>query len=111
MLLGKLHRYDDAQRELEASVRANPAFPDARELLGDLLLARNQAAAAATHYREAVRLRPNSVRANFGLGMALAASGDPTGAIPFLRKAAAAPELETRQRALELLRLLEARPR
>ncbi|MFN0104057.1 MAG: tetratricopeptide repeat protein [Bryobacteraceae bacterium] len=96
---------------LEAGVRANPAFPDARELLGDLLLGRNQAAAAALHYREAVRLRPDSVRANFGLGMALAATGDRTGAIPYLRKAAAAPDVETRQRALELLRQLNARPR
>lgn len=106
MLLGKLQRYDEAQRELEAAVLANPAFPDARELLGDLLLGRNQAAAAATHYREAVRLRPDSVRANFGLGMALAASGDSAGAIPYLRKASTGPDADTRQRALEVLRQL-----
>ena len=111
MLLGKLQRYDDAQRELEAGVRANPAFSDARELLGDLLLGPNQAAAAALHYREAVRLRPDSVRANFGLGMALAATGDHAGAIRYLRKAAAAPDVDIRQRAQALLRQLEARPR
>ena len=111
LLLGKLQRYGDAERQLEACVRANPVFPDARELLGDLLLARNQAAAAAMQYREAVRLRPDSVRANFGLGLALAATGDRTGAIPYLRQAAAAPDVETRQRALELLRQLEASPR
>ena len=111
MLLGKLQRYDDARRELEACVRVNPAFSDAREMLGDLLLARNQGAAAAMHYREAVRLRPDSVRANLGFGMALAAAGDSAGATPFLRKAAAAPDAETRQRALEMLRQLEARPR
>lgn len=111
MLLGKLQRYDDAQRELEAGVRDNPAFSDARELLGDLLLGRNQAAAAALHYREAVRLRPDSVRANFGMGMALAATGDHAGAIRYLRKAAAAPDVDIRQRAQALLRQLEARPR
>ena len=111
MLLGKLQRYDDAQRELEAGVRANPAFSDARELLGDLLLGRNQAAAAALHYREAVRLRPDSVRANFGLGMALASTGDHAGAIRYLRKAAAAPDVEIRQRAQALLRELGASQR
>ena len=35
MLLGRTQRYDDAQRELEACLRADPAFADARELLGD----------------------------------------------------------------------------
>jgi len=88
-------------------VLSNPTFPDARELLGDLLLGRNQAVAAVVHYREAVRLRPPSVRATFGLGMALAASGDRAGAIPLLRRAAAAPDEETRKRALELLRQLD----
>jgi predicted Zn-dependent protease len=107
MLLGKLQRYDEAQRELEACVRANPAFPEARQLLGDLLLGRNQPAAAAPHFREAVRLRPDSIGANLGLGMALAATGDRTGALPYLRKVAAAPDVEARQRALELLRRLE----
>jgi len=111
MLLGKTQRYDDAQRELEACLRADPAFADAHELLGDLLMARNQAPAAVLRYREAVRLRPESVRAGFGLGMALAATGNPGGAIPYLRQAAAGPDVEIRQRALAVLRQLGASPR
>ncbi len=111
MLLGRVGRYDDAQRELEACLRADPAFADAHELLGDLLLARNQAHEAASHYREAVRLRPESVRAGFGLGMALAATGNRDGAIPYLRKAAAGPDVEIRQRAVEVLRQLGASSR
>ncbi|MBI3470490.1 MAG: tetratricopeptide repeat protein [Candidatus Solibacter usitatus] len=111
MLLGRVNRYHDAQRELEACLRADPAFADAHELLADLLLARNQAHEAATHYREAVRLRPESAGAGFGLGMALAATGDPGGAIPYLRKAAAGPDLEIRQRAVEALRQLGASSR
>ena len=107
MLLGKLGRYDDAQRELDACLQADPAFADAHELLGDLLLARNQAREATPHYREAARLRPESARAVFGLGMALAATGNPAGAIPYLEKAAAGPDVEIRQRAVEVLQRLK----
>ena len=62
--------------------------------------------AAVLHYREAVRLRPESVRAAFGLGMALAATGNRDEAIPYLRKAADAPDAEIRQRALAVLQQL-----
>ncbi len=111
MLLGQTQHYDEAQRELEACLRNDPAFADAHELLGDLLLARNQVPAAVLQYREALRLRPQSVRASFGLGMALAVSGKSVEAIPILRKATAAPDAEIRQRALEMLRQLGASPR
>jgi predicted CXXCH cytochrome family protein len=110
MLLGRLGRYDDAQRELENSLRADPAFAAAHELLGDLLLARNQPQEAASRFREAVKLRPDSPRANFGLGMALAALGDGAGAIPHLRKAAAGPDGAIRQRATAALQQMGAGP-
>jgi predicted Zn-dependent protease len=102
MLLGKARRYDEAQRQLEACVAASPAFGDAQEFLGELLLARNQPAEAAGRFQEAVRLRPQSPRANFGLGMALAATGNRAQAIGYLKKAATVPE------AAALLKELEA---
>jgi hypothetical protein len=43
--------------------------------------------------------------------MALAATGNPGGAIPYLRKAAAGPDVEIRQRAVEVLRQLGASSR
>jgi predicted CXXCH cytochrome family protein len=104
VLLGRLQRYDDAQHQLEACLRADPNFADGHELLGDLLLARNDPKAAATHYREAARLRPTSMRAALGLGLSLAASGDTAAAIPHLRNAAAGPDAEVRQKAVEALR-------
>jgi predicted CXXCH cytochrome family protein len=108
MVLGRLGLYDEAQRELDACLRADPAFADAHELLGDLLLGRNRAEQAVSHYRDAVRLRPESVRAGFGLGVALAATGNVSSAIPYLQKAANGPDLEIRQRAIEVLRQLGA---
>lgn len=106
MLLGQGQRYDDAQRELEACLRADPAFADAHELLGDLMMARNQAPAAALHYRELLRLRPQSAGASLGLGLALAAGGNSREAIPFFRRAAAASDAAIRGRALAILRQL-----
>lgn len=106
ILLGKMRRYDDAQRELEACLRADPAFVDAHELLGDLLMARNQSAPAVVHYRETLRLRPESVRAALGLGMALAANGKLGDAIPYLRTAAAASDVDIRERAQAVLQRL-----
>ena len=103
MLLGQGRRYDDAQRELETALRADPAFADAHELLGDLLMARNQAPAATIHYREVLRLRPQSAGASLNLGTALAAGGNSAEAIPLLRRAAAAADAEIRGRARAVL--------
>jgi FimV-like protein len=75
-------------------------------LLGDLLLARNDAPAAVPHYREALRIKPESTRAHLGLGAALVAVGDAESAIPHLQKAAAAPDAATRDQAAALLRRL-----
>jgi Flp pilus assembly protein TadD len=91
---------------LEASLRADPKFADAHELLGDLLLARKQAQSAASHYREALRINPESSRAHLGLGMALVAAGDVDGALPHLQKAASGADAATRQQATEMLRQL-----
>jgi hypothetical protein len=100
MLLGKTQRYDDAQRELEACLRADPAFADAHELLGDLLMARHQAPAAAPVGRTRSGFGESS-RAAFSLGMALACrSATAKAQSRTLRKAAAAPDAEIRERAL-----------
>jgi predicted CXXCH cytochrome family protein len=106
LLLGRTNLYDEAQRQLEAALRADPDFADAHELLGDLLMARTQAREAAPHYREALRIRPESGRANLGLGAALLALGNSSESVPYLQKAAASPDVGSRQRAAEILRQL-----
>lgn len=108
MLLGRTSHYEEAQRELEASLRADAGFADAHEVLGDLLMAKGQTREAASHYRAAIRIRPDS-RAHLGLAEALAAAGDVRGAIPHLEQAARSPDARARERAAELLRQLGSR--
>ena len=105
MMLGRLGNYDGAKRELERSLEADPEFTDARETLADLLLGMRQERAAIAQYREVLRRRPESARALFGLGAALAAVGERDEAVPYLRRAAANPAW--RERAAQLLEGLE----
>jgi Tfp pilus assembly protein PilF len=106
MALGRARRFDEAQRELEASLRADPGLADAHVLLGDLLTAKGQAQVACEHYREALRIQPESGRAHLGLGSALVAVGDLNGAIPHLQKAAADSDPAVREEATQTLRRL-----
>jgi len=89
---------------LEASLRIDPEFADAHELLAELLMAKGQAQAALPHYRELVRIQPESGRAHLGLGSALAMTGDVAGALPHLRKAAADSDATVREEAAQILR-------
>src|SRR5262249_29609746 len=66
--LGRARQFDEAQRQLEAALESDASLADAHELLANLLMARNQAAAALPHYREWLRLQPESAQAQFGLG-------------------------------------------
>lgn len=104
--LGSARDFDGAQRQLQAALESDPALADAHELMANLLMARNQPAAALPHYRAWVRLRPESAHAQFGLGSALAMTGDRAAAIPYLQKAAAGGDAATRDAATRLLREL-----
>ena len=106
MSLGRMRRFEDARAELEKCVRTDPNFPDAHQLLGDLLLAQEQAPAAMTQYREVIRIQPGSGRAYLGLASAQLTVRDVAGAIPNLRKAAADTDPAVRQEALQMLRQL-----
>jgi tetratricopeptide (TPR) repeat protein len=69
-------------------------------------MVKRQAQAALPHYREAVRIQPESGRAHLGLGSALAMTGDLAGAVPHLRKAAAGSDPAVREAAAQILRKL-----
>jgi len=57
-------------------------------------MAKGQAQIASEHYSEALRIQPEFGRAHLGLGSALVAAGDRTGAVPHLQKAAADSDLQ-----------------
>ena len=69
-------------------------------------MAKGQAHAALEHYREAVRIQPDSGRAHLGLGSALAATGDLAGAVPYLQKAVAGSDPAAREGVAQILRQL-----
>jgi len=77
-------------------------------MLGNLLARKGQAPGALQHYREALRISPENVRAHLSLGAALAALGDATGATPHLRKAAESADPAVRDDAVQLLKQLPA---
>jgi tetratricopeptide (TPR) repeat protein len=106
--LGRAGDVDSAQRQLQSALDSDPNLADAHELLGNLLMARNQPAAALPHYRAWVRLQPQSAQAQLGLGSALVLTGDRSAAIPYLQKAATDPA--TRDAATQLLRQLGVTP-
>src|SRR3954451_18125791 len=68
------HTSSRAAAELEGSVDKHPATPGAlipaRELLGDLLLERNDAAAALQEYQAVLRTDPNRFRSVLGTARA-----------------------------------------
>ena len=102
--LGRARRFDEAQRELEECLHADPKLVDAHELLADLLMAKGQVQAALPHYREALRIQPESGRAHLGLGSALLLLGNAKSAVPHLQKAAADPDPAVHDKAVQMLR-------
>ena len=74
--------------------------------MANLLMARNQPAAAVPHYRAWVKLQPESAQAQLGLGSALAMTGDRAAAVPYLQRALAGGDAGARDAAARLLREL-----
>ena len=98
----------DSQREVEASVRANPNLAEAHELLGGLLARNHNLDAALIEYREAVRLKPSFGRAQLDLAATLAIGGDKTGAVEHFREAAKSADPKIAEQALRALQQIGA---
>ena len=98
-----MHRLDEAQTQLEAILRTDPKSAETHEFLGNLMVARKQIGRAIAEYREAVRIEPEFSRAHLDLGKTLADSGDLTGALPYLRKAAQSTDAAIRDEATKVL--------
>jgi Tfp pilus assembly protein PilF len=108
-MLVRLDRFEDAQAAVETSLKVDPDFAAAHELLGSLLARKSEMAEATREYQQAVELQPDFSRAQLDLGLALAAQGDLTGAADHLRRASAAHDPAVSQRAAQALQGIEQR--
>lgn len=84
--------YTAAQPELEALLRDDPDSADLNHLLGDTLLALDQAEHALPHLEKVARRRPDLLPARASLGRCYLRLGRAADAIPHLRASLAADE-------------------
>lgn len=77
----------EAQKEFEAAIAANPGDAKAEGRLGGLLSLRGDNESARQHYMRAAELDPNDAEAQVGLGKILALTGHPEEALPHLLEA------------------------
>jgi Flp pilus assembly protein TadD len=70
------NRFDDAIRQFEEAVSANPGFANGYNNLGGALRSKGDSEGAARAFREAVRLRPNVAEWHFNLGVVLGKQGN-----------------------------------
>lgn len=98
-----MQRFEEAEWQVQAAVRLDPAIPETHEVLGSLLERNNHIEAALREYEAALRLRPDFARAHLDLGVVLMKEGDANGAVPHLRQAAASSDTGVRQLAAEIL--------
>ena len=107
--LARMNRLAEAQTQIEAALKADPALAEAHDVLGGLLEKQGRLDAAEVQYREAVRIRPDLGGAHFDLGRVLAKRRDLPAAAAEFRQAAADPDPAMRQQALRALQAIGAR--
>jgi tetratricopeptide (TPR) repeat protein len=97
--LARMNRIAEARTHLEKSLQADAKQPLAHEVLGGMLEAAGKIPEAASHYQEAIRLRPDFGKARIDLGALLARKGDRAGAAAEFRAAQADSDPQIRQMA------------
>jgi tetratricopeptide (TPR) repeat protein len=104
-------RVEDARREYQRSVEADPNA-DAYDKLGDIFAAAQDRARTASAYKQALRLNPFDSHAHFGLGETLEAAGKPAEALrEFERGLEMDPsDAEAKAAALRLRSAISAAP-
>lgn len=100
-------RFPEAEAQLAAAVKAAPGFAEANAMLGDLYSRRREWRLAVEQYQAALGSQPQLGRAQLGMGIALAASGDVLGARSHLQQAASDANPSVCQEAAQVLRSLE----
>jgi predicted CXXCH cytochrome family protein len=98
--LASMNRTTEARSHLERSLKADARQALAHEVLGGLLEAEGKIPEAVSHYKEAIRLRPDFGKAHLDLGAVLARKGDRAGAAAEFRVAQADPDPRIREMAV-----------
>jgi tetratricopeptide (TPR) repeat protein len=96
-------RFDDAREYATEAIRNDPKMADAHELLGSLLMRRQQYLDAIREYRQALDLEPASDRLQLRLGVALASGGDTRNALEHLQIAGNSSDFSIAQQARGIL--------
>jgi Flp pilus assembly protein TadD len=107
--LARMNRVAEARTHLEKSLQADAMQPLAHEILGGLLEAEGKLPEAVSHYREAIRQRPDFGKAHLDLAAALARKGDKAGAATEFRVALSDPDPQIRATAVAALTALGAK--
>jgi Flp pilus assembly protein TadD len=95
-----MNRIVEARTRLERSLQTDAGQPLAHEVLGGLLEAEGKIPEAVSHYKEAIRLRPDFGKAHLDLGALLARMGDRAGAAAEFRAAQSDPDPRIRETAI-----------
>ena len=107
--LARMNRIAEARTHLERSLQADAGQPLAHEVLGGLLEAEGRIPEAVSHYKEAIRLRPDFGKAHLDLGAVLARKGDRARAAEEFRVAQSDPDPQIREMAVAGLAAVRAR--
>jgi tetratricopeptide (TPR) repeat protein len=77
----------EAEKEYQAALVANPRDEQSECRLGDIAIRANDLQSAAEHFTRALQLRPNDPEANIGLAKVLMSRDEPQKAEPLLQRA------------------------
>lgn len=108
LALARAARFEDAQKQAEAAIRADDRLAEAHELLGGLFETIGRAQQAVEEYRRAVTLKPDLSRTQLRLGNMLQGQGDREGAAERFREAAKSSDTAIAQQAQRALQQLGA---
>ena len=99
MTLARLNQFEEAQRQIDAAVKADPRSPEAHNFKGTLLERNGTHGAALNEFLAAIQLRPDFALAHLNAGLILAAKGESAAAQQHLRQAANSTDPNIRRQA------------
>jgi len=110
LALVRANRFTEARAEVDAALRADASFVDARILSGGLWAREGRLAEARKAYQEALRVKPDAGRAHLDLARVLIQLGDREGTVHHLRLAAGSTDAASAELARQALRNIGATP-